>query len=261
MAVMFLAVKSLSRRTGQSAVAAAAYRTGSRLTDERTGRVADYTRRAGVLASGMVGWRGDRAALWNAAEAAERRKDAMVAREVLLALPHELDPAARARLVAAYALWLHRRHGVAVEWAIHAPAAGGDARAHHAHLLLTTRRVEADGRLGAKTRELDEAPRSRHQVEAWRRRWADLANEALRQAGVAERLDHRSYRRQAEADGLPEVLPQVKEGPRASARRPMDWAARARRINATRAALNAPVRDLRRAATRAAAAVIDAAAR
>lgn len=258
---MFLAVKSLSRRAGQSAVAAAAYRTASRLTDERTGRVADYTRRAGVLGSGIVGWRGDRAALWNAAEAAERRKDAMVAREVLLALPHELDPAQRARIVAAYALWLQRRHGVAVEWAIHAPAAGGDARAHHAHLLLTTRRVEADDRLGAKTRELDEAPRSRHQIEAWRRHWADLTNEALRQAGVAEQIDHRSHRRQAEADGLPEMLPQVKEGPRASARRPMDWPTRARRINAARAALNAPVRELRRALARSAAAVIDAAAR
>lgn len=261
MAVMFLAVKSLSRRAGQSAVAAAAYRTASRLTDERTGRVADYARRTGVVASGVIGWRGDRAALWNAAEAAERRKDAMVAREVLLALPHELDPAARARLVAAYALWLHRRHGVAVEWAIHAPAAGGDARAHHAHLLLTTRRVEADGRLGAKTRELDEAPRSRHQVEAWRRRWADLANEALRQAGVAERLDHRSYRRQAKADGLPELLPQVKEGPRSAGPSARRWRERARRVNAARAALNAPVRDLRRALARSAAAVIDAAAR
>jgi len=260
-AVMFLAVKSLSRRAGQSAVAAAAYRTASRLTDERTGRVADYTRRGGVLATGVAGWRGDRSALWNAAEAAERRKDAMVAREVLLALPHELDPAARARIVAAYAQWLHRRHGVAVEWAIHAPAAGGDARAFHAHLLLTTRRVEADGRLGAKTRELDEAPRSRHQVEAWRRRWAELANQALREAGAADRLDHRSYRRQAEADGLPELLPQVKEGPRGMRRRPLDWAARARRINAARAALNAPARELRRALARSAAALIDAAAR
>lgn len=261
MAVMFLAVKSLSRRAGQSAVAAAAYRTASRLTDERTGRVADYARRTGVVASGVVGWRGDRATLWNAAEAAERRKDAMVAREVLLALPHELDPAARTRLVAAYALWLHRRHGVAVEWAIHAPAAGGDARAHHAHLLLTTRRVEADGRLGAKTRELDEAPRSRHQVEAWRRRWADLANEALRQAGVGERLDHRSYRRQAEEDGLPELLPQVKEGPRSAGPSARRWRERARRINAARAALNAPARALRQALARSATALIDAAAR
>jgi hypothetical protein len=78
---------------------------------------------------------------------------------------------------------------------------------------------------------------------------------------VAEQIDHRSYRRQAEADGLPELLPQVKEGPRARARRPMDWPTRARRINAARAALNAPVRELRRALARSAAAVIDAAAR
>lgn len=128
------------------------------------------------------------------------------------------------------------------KWKANARAERAAAQEHFIDLCRLL--DEADGRPGAKTRELDEAPRSRHQVEAWRRRWADLANEALRQAGVAEQIDHRSHRRQAEADGLPEVLPQVKEGPRASARRPMDWPVRARRINAARAALNAPVRDL-----------------
>jgi hypothetical protein len=260
MAILFVAVKSISRKAGQSAVAAAAYRTGTRLTDERTGRVADFTRRSGVVACGMAGWQERSLRLWNEAEACERRKDAMVAREALVAIPHELAPSARLALTASFADYLHRRHGIAVEWAVHAPAPGGDCRAHHAHLLLTTRRAEEGHRLGPKARELDVASQSRVHIEAWRRRWAELCNEALRDAGCAERVDHRSYQRQAAEDGLPELLPQVKEGPRTPLGRPANWPPQARRINAARAALNAPVLALRREASHLGARLVDIAA-
>src|SRR3546814_18537864 len=96
MAIYHLAVKSVSRSTGRSAVAAVAYRAGVCLENERDGLVHDYTRRGGVedafiVAPEGAAWAQDRSALWNAAEAAEKRKDAKVAREYELALPAELE--------------------------------------------------------------------------------------------------------------------------------------------------------------------------
>src|SRR3546814_9830080 len=100
MAIYHLAVKSVSRSTGRSAVAAVAYRAGVALENERDGLVHDYTRRGGVEDVFIVvpegaEWAQDRSALWNAAEAAEKRKDAKVAREYELGLPAELDAGQR----------------------------------------------------------------------------------------------------------------------------------------------------------------------
>ena len=126
MAIYHLAVKSVSRSTGRSAVAAVAYRAGVCLENERDGLVHDYTRRGGVEDAFIVvpegaEWAQDRSALWNAAEAAEKRKDAKVAREYELALPAELDAGQRRDLVRAFAEDIRDRYGVAVDAAIHAP--------------------------------------------------------------------------------------------------------------------------------------------
>src|SRR3546814_8319169 len=85
--------------------------------------------------------------------------------------------------------------GVAVDAAIHAPHDYGDDRNHHAHVMTTTRVAEADG-LGAKTRQLDVRTTASAEVEAIRERWAEMVNDALEHAQVAERVDHRSYERQ-----------------------------------------------------------------
>src|SRR3546814_8116494 len=90
-------------------------------------------------------WAQDRSALWNAAEAAEKRKDAKVAREYELGLPAELDAGQRRDLVRAFAEDIRDRYGVAVDAAIHAPHDYGDDRNHHAHVMTTTRVVDADG--------------------------------------------------------------------------------------------------------------------
>lgn len=100
MAIYHLSVKSISRSAGRSVVAAAAYRAGQELTDERQGMTHDYTRKQGVedafiVATDGADWAHDRNALWNAAEAAEKRKDAKTGREYELALPFELDAGAR----------------------------------------------------------------------------------------------------------------------------------------------------------------------
>ena len=162
MALYHLSIKAVSRSSGRSAVGAAAYRSGTRLTNERDGVTHDYTRRGGVLrdASFIVApsgaeWAQDRAALWNAAERAETRKNSTVAREYELALPAELDGEGRARLAREFAAAVVARFGVVADVALHEPGREGDQRNHHAHVLTTTRQAGPDG-LGAKTRELDE---------------------------------------------------------------------------------------------------------
>ena len=202
MASYHLSVKTVSRATGRSAPAAAAYRTASRIENERDGMTHDYTRRSGVEASFIVApagaaWAQDRSALWNAVEAAEKRKDAKVAREYELALPHELTPAARRALTAGFAREVVSRFGVAADVAIHAPHPEGDQRNWHAHVLTTTRVVGAEG-LGAKTRELDVVQTSGPAVEALRELWAVQVNRARERIRSAARVDHRSFARRGE---------------------------------------------------------------
>ena len=203
MAIYHLSVKAVSRSAGRTATAAAAYRAGCEITDERTGEIHDYTRKGGVesadivLPDGAPDWATDRAKLWNAAELAEKRKDACVAREFEVALPSELSPAERRRLALDFAKDMANREGCAVDVAIHAPGRDGDNRNHHAHILRTTRKVEADG-LGAKL-DTEKAGRKRSDdLEAVRAKWADLTNERLREHGIAARVDHRSL----EAQGI-----------------------------------------------------------
>ena len=232
MALYHLSVKPVSRGAGRSAVAAAAYRMAEALHDARTGQAHDYTRKRGVEARILLvpqhggvaafegeGWTAERERLWNAAEAAEKRKDARVAREYELALPCELDAAGRHRLVAAFGHELVGRYGVAVDAAIHAPGWEGDQRNWHAHVLATTRRATADG-LGEKAGiELSDSTRGKlglgktaDEIDAVRAAWGGLVNRALAQARAAERVDHRSYARQ----GRGEVVPMQHAGPAVS---------------------------------------------
>ena len=202
MASYHLSVKTVSRATGRSAPAAAAYRTASRIENERDGVVHDYTRRSGVETAFIVAptgaaWAHDRSALWNAVEAAEKRKDAKVAREYELALPHELTSFDRRGLAMKFAREVVSRFGVAADVAIHAPHPEGDQRNWHAHVLTTTRVVEAEG-LGAKTRELDVVQTSGPAVEALRELWAVQVNRAFERIQSEARVDHRSYARRGE---------------------------------------------------------------
>ena len=201
MAIYHLSVKTISRSAGRSATAAAAYRAGVKITDERTGEIHDYTRKGGVesaelvLPAGAPEWAADRAALWNAAEQAETRKNSTVAREFEIALPEELSPAERARLARDFARELVERHGCAADVCIHAPGKDGDDRNHHAHILLTTRRLGPEG-LTEKTRELDDQKTGAQIVTQWRERFAQMQNSALERAGCAERVDHRTLKAQ-----------------------------------------------------------------
>jgi hypothetical protein len=192
-------------------VAAIAYRTACRLVDERTGQVHDYTRKGGVLSTEILlpdGSSAERNALWNAAEAAEKRKDARTAREWVIALPAELDAQQRQELTVGFGVELATRYGVAVDLAIHAPDHEGDNRNHHAHILTTTRQVHRDESgalvLGKKAViELSDRDRRAlglgaigEEIAAVRKLWEQTANQALEQAGRAERIDARSLKAQ-----------------------------------------------------------------
>ncbi|MGO7991663.1 Ti-type conjugative transfer relaxase TraA [Rhizobium ruizarguesonis] len=207
MAIYHFSMKPIARSGGRSAVASAAYRAAERLTNERDGLTHDFSNRTGVEhaeivlpAGSSAYWAMKRSALWNAAERAEKRSDARIAREFEIALPHELTPDQRLVLTRAFAADLANRYGAAVDFAIHRPGGGGDIRNSHAHLLMTTREVRENG-LGDKTlleREnrwllANHLPPSQLQLKDLRQAWEHLANTHLERAGLDIRIDNRSH--------------------------------------------------------------------
>lgn len=215
MAIYHCSLRVFSRAENHSAVAAAAYRSGQKLVDERTGTIHRYEKRSGVVnafilmpASSPEKFQ-DRLTLWNAAEEAETRKNSRVAREVIIALPYELTIEQRESLTRDMAAYLVEKYRVAVDVAIHSPCEGDghDPRNHHAHLLFTTRELTLEG-LGAKTRILDDKITGPQQIEIIREVWETLANDALSRAGHS---DVTIDRRTLDAQGI-ERIPQIHEG-------------------------------------------------
>ena len=192
-------VKPISRSAGRSVVAAAAYRLGDRLNDERYATVHDYTRRRGVEATFTVTpsnapeWAHDPESLWNAAERSETRKNSTLAREVELALPSFLSPEDRQGIAEEFAEALVERYKVAVSVAIHEPGRKGDDRNYHAHILFTTREMTPDG-LGKKTRTLDDMKTGPQEVTKLRELAAEIINKSLAAVNSDIRVDHRSFK-------------------------------------------------------------------
>src|SRR6266853_325896 len=223
MAIFQMQISSIARGAGRRATAAAAYRAGERLRDERSGAVPTYCRRRDALPTeillpsqfdGLAGiWARSRERLWNTAEHTEKRHNARVAREYQVSLPSELNAGQRIALARAFSRHLAERYKVAVDLAVHEPRPGGDPRNFHAHLLTTTREVTPAG-LGAKAgldlqaleRRRRELPDHRQEYLILRERWATLVNEALREANVAARVDHRSLAAQGiDREPLPRI--------------------------------------------------------
>lgn len=196
MASYHLSAQPVKRSEGRSVVAMAAYRAGVLLKDERRGAEVDYRRRRGVVHAEILApddaadWLLDRESLWNAVERMEVRRDAQLAREINMALPHELTDAQRLELVRAFVREHFVSLGMVADFAIHAPVVekGDDPRNHHVHVLLTMRQASAGGLRRVKTR----AWNSEAMLVAWRKAWAERQNEALGRAGHRSRVDHRS---------------------------------------------------------------------
>ncbi|HEL3179385.1 TPA: MobA/MobL family protein [Stenotrophomonas maltophilia] len=199
MAIYHLTVKAYSRKDGHSSTAAAAYRAGVCIEDALTGETHDYTKRHGVAFSALClpgDQTADRAAFWNGVEAHHKRGDAVTCREVVVALPAELDGDARQHLAHAFAKHLADTYGIAADLAIHAPSKGGDNRNHHAHILLSACAVSPDGTLGKKAEALDPIACKRVKrptlADTQREHWASMVNAALERAQVDARVDHRT---------------------------------------------------------------------
>ncbi|WP_095200246.1 Ti-type conjugative transfer relaxase TraA [Mesorhizobium carmichaelinearum] len=199
MAIYHLHVKVIGRKAGSSAVASAAYRSASRLRDERIERSHDFSAKRGVVHSEVMlpqdapeAWR-DRKRLWNDVEAFEVRKDAQLAREVEFALPRELSQGQGIELARDFVEAEFVSKGMVADLNVHWDRAEDGSPKPHAHVMLTMRSVDEDG-FGAKVRDWN----STELVERWRERWAELANERLAELDIDARIDHRSL----EAQGI-----------------------------------------------------------
>lgn len=182
----------------------AAYRSGLRLIDERTGEICDYTRKRGIIETSLIFPNGvsfDRQTLWNMAEQAEKRKDARIAREIRVALPHELSEKERSKLANEFVKQLVEKYQIAVDLSLHQPDRQGDNRNFHAHLLLTTRQITPEG-LSDKS-DLEKSDKAlkqlglmngKEQITAIREEWEMLCNIALERQGREERISAKSYK-------------------------------------------------------------------
>ena len=192
-AIYHLSAKVIGRKGGRSSVAAAAYRAGGRLRDERQGIEHDYSRKGGVMHAEILApenapdWMRDRDRLWNAVEAVERRKDAQLAREIEVALPRELDRGERLELLRGFVQRQFVDRGMIADLAVHEGRARDGHGQPHAHVMLTLRELTGDG-FGKKDRSWNEP----ELLMGWREAWARDANAALERAGRSERIDHRS---------------------------------------------------------------------
>ena len=220
-AIYHCSIKIVSRGKGKSAVAAAAYRSGEKLTNEWDGLTHDYTKKGGVVHSEILlpahapPAFSDRSTLWNSVELSEKSNNAQLAREVEIALPVELSREEQTRLVRDYCSSQFVSKGMIADFNLHDTGGGNP----HAHILLTMRPLDERGawlpkskkeyvldengekiRLPSgryKTRKVDLVDwNDRENAEVWRRAWADLANEFLERNDCPERIDHRSYERQ-----------------------------------------------------------------
>jgi hypothetical protein len=202
MAIYHCSIQTISRSQGRSATSASAYRSGTEIVDHRTGEIHDYTRKDGVIHAGIVLPKNapeeykNRSDLWNAAEKSEKRVNSVVAREVRVGIPYELNDKAKHELIKNYSQYLSDRYKTGVDYAIHKADKGGDLRNDHAHILMTTRRIGKDG-FGEKTRELDAYKSSgKLEINNIRQTWEEHTNRALEKAGKSERIDSRSLKDQ-----------------------------------------------------------------
>ena len=222
-------VQIIKRSKAKSAVGAAAYRSGTKMTNEWDGLTHDYTRKRGVVYSEIIlpshapPEFQDRNILWNSVEMVEKTRDAQLAREIEISLPVELNREEQLRLARSFISDTFVAAGMCADFSIHDKKDGNP----HFHVMLTIRPLKEDGQWGAKCRkvyELDESGQripngkggwknhredttdwnDKGNVEKWRAAWAAYANRALEAAGRPERIDHRSYERQG-IDKIPSI--------------------------------------------------------
>lgn len=192
MAIYHLHAGIISRAKGQSVIASCAYRSGSKMTDHRSGLVFNYRRKRHVAhlkiiaPKGAPDWVKKRSKLWNEVEQVEKRKDAQLAREIQISLPKELSHEQQVTLIEEFCKEQFVDKGMVADIAIH-----DNPGNPHAHVLLTTRAIDENG-FGQKVREWND----KDQLEGWREQWAYTANAHLKKAGIEITIDHRTLEEQ-----------------------------------------------------------------
>lgn len=201
MSIYHLSVKTISRNTGRSAVAAVAYRAGEDIKNEKDGFTHKYSGRKDVVYSVVLlpenapeQWR-QRSVLWNAVEQVEKRKDAQTAREVEVALPVEFSRELQQEVLKQFCQDNFVSQGMVADVNVHDKGDGNP----HAHIMLTTRNIE-NQQFAKKNREWNDKAR----LQAWRENWAVVCNQYLEEQN---KIDHRSFEDQGK-----EALPQIHEG-------------------------------------------------
>jgi Ti-type conjugative transfer relaxase TraA len=212
MAIYHFSAQVISRASGRSAVAAAAYRSGDRLHDDRLDRHHDFSNKSGVVHSevmlpdGAPEHLADREKLWNEVEAVEKRIDAQLAREIEFAIPREMTKEQGIELARDFVAREFVDRGMIADLNVHWDIGADGLAKPHAHVMLTMREAGEDG-FGPKNRDWN----ATSLLENWRERWGEHVNERLAELDIDARVDHRSL----EAQGIaPE--PQHKIGAAAS---------------------------------------------
>jgi len=206
-AIFYMDVNIIGRSSGRSATGAAAYRSGEKLRSvahasyqsgekiqSKNGKIThDYRKKKGVIHSEIIlpdnapEEYKDRQTLWNAVEISEKRKDAQLAREIIVALPREFDLSEHIEVTRRYVKENFVDKGMIVDFAIHD---NKDANPH-AHIMLTTRTVTPDG-FGLKNTNWNK----KENLLSWRKAWTHIINSTLESKGLDARIDHRSYKEQ-----------------------------------------------------------------
>ena len=212
MAIYFVRARVIGRSGGRSAVAAAAYRSGLKITDEQTGIIHDYTKKQGIEHSEILSpiaattanaWLADRSKLWNKVEEIEKRYDAQLSREMIIAIPRELDRENQIELVHEYVQSSYVNRGMIADINLHHL----DGDNPHAHVMLTMRELKIDERGSVSFGNKDRTWNDKKLIETQKKEWEILTNQYLEQAEIETRIDSRSYEEQGIAR-----LPQVHVG-------------------------------------------------
>ena len=264
-------VTQIKRSAGQSAVAAAAYRSGEKLHSDYYGEDSDYTRKGGVICSEILlpahapPEYADRETLWNAVEKVERGKKAQLAYSFDIALQNEFSMEENINLARQFLLEQFVSRGMIVDFAVHLPdKEDGGISNPHFHVMCPIRPIEPNGKWGNKQRReyvLDESGNripdgtgdyvfnavpttdwgSPEMLEHWRQAWAELCNAKFAEKELPSRIDHRSYERQ----GV-DLLPTVHEGPPVRAMESKGILTEKGEFNRWVKATNAAIRDIRK---------------
>ena len=215
MAIFYMKTNIIGRSSGRSAVGAAAYRRSAKMKSvahaayQRGEKIIgvgdkithDYRSKGGVVHSEIILPDGaplefmDAQTLWNAVEASEKRKDAQLAREITAALPREFTLEEQIEVLRAYLQENFVKIGMIADFSIHNKNDGNP----HVHIMLTTRNVTSNG-FGKKNTDWNK----KELLLEWRKAWANTNNRMFERKGLAERIDHRSYKEQG-VDRLPYI--------------------------------------------------------